>query len=104
MRITRRGGLAGVPVSAEVETRSVADDAGAHLEALVRAHAGKPPRDAVPPHPDAFVYEITVPDQSQPVFLPESEIPIDVRRVIRDALAKGSVGSRHPPTTAEPLG
>jgi hypothetical protein len=93
VRISRRGGLAGVPLSAEVETGSLADETVARLERLVREHAGKPPGETVPPHPDAFMYEIALPDWSQSALVAESEIPLDLRRLMRELLATGTVGS-----------
>ena len=60
--IRRRGGFAGnVSVSAELDTAAVRGDGAGRLEQAV---AGLPwGRPAAPPsHPDAFRYEITLPD------------------------------------------
>jgi hypothetical protein len=62
VRVRRRGGFAGnVSVSAELDTASLPADRAGRLETAV---AGLPwGRPAAPPsHPDAFRYEVTLPD------------------------------------------
>jgi hypothetical protein len=62
--IRRRGGFAGLSVGAELDTAALPADGSARLE---RAVAGLPwGRPAAPPsHPDAFRYEITLPDDPE---------------------------------------
>jgi hypothetical protein len=62
VRIRRRGGFAGnISVSAELDTAAVpAAGAGRLEEAVAGLPWGRPP--APPSHPDAFRYEITLPD------------------------------------------
>lgn len=62
IRIRRRGGFAGnVAVAAELETAELPGDQGRRLESAVeRLPWGRPA--APPAHPDAFRYELALPD------------------------------------------
>jgi hypothetical protein len=90
----RHGGLAGVRVSAELDTDTFDDDAAARIEeAIERLLANGPPPEEAPPHPDAFAYEITLPDRQQSVSVGESALPSDLRPVVRELTAKGRLGT-----------
>lgn len=62
VRIRRRGGFAGnISVSAELDTATLPGDGPARLDRAVAALPwGRPA--APPSHPDAFRYEVTLPD------------------------------------------
>jgi hypothetical protein len=63
IRVRRVGGIAGnIALAAELETAGLPPDDAARLEEVV---AGLPwgAEAGVPPHPDAFRYEIEVPDE-----------------------------------------
>jgi hypothetical protein len=61
VRIRRRGGFAGLAVSAELDTAALPADAAGRLERAVAGLPGGRPA-AAPPHPDAFRYEVGLPD------------------------------------------
>lgn len=90
----RRGGLAGVRVSAEFDTDTLDDDAAGRVEeAIERLLANGPPQAQAPPHPDAFTYEITLPDRQQSVSVGESALPSDLRPMLRELTTKGRLGA-----------
>jgi hypothetical protein len=65
VRVTRRGGLAGLTKAAELE---IADTVIEDL--LARGDSG-------PPHPDGFEYRFELPD-GRAVTVPEHELPRDL--------------------------
>jgi hypothetical protein len=90
----RRGGLAGVRVSADLDTDTFDDDAAARIEeAIERLLANGPPQEEAPPHPDAFAYEITLPDRQESVSVGESALPSDLRPMVRELTTKGRLGT-----------
>jgi len=90
----RRGGLAGVPVSAEFDTDTFDDDAAARVEeAIERLLANGPPHDEAPPYPDGFAYEITLPDRQQSVSVREFALPSDLRPMLRELTTRGTLGT-----------
>ena len=90
VRVRRRGGFAGnVSVSAELDTASLPRDRAGRLESAV---AGLPwGRPAAPPsHPDAFRYEITLPEDPArgTAVLGEAEAGDDALAPLLDRLAE----------------
>jgi hypothetical protein len=81
IRIRRRGGLAGIPLCADVDTAELGSQSAARVEAAVSkllATRGTVP----PPHPDAFEYEIAVPDRDDSVLVGEDELPSDLEPLL----------------------
>jgi hypothetical protein len=66
IRVRRAGGFAGniPPLAAELDTAQVPADEATRLEAVVAGLPWGAPAGA-PPHPDAFRYEIELPDQPE---------------------------------------
>jgi hypothetical protein len=90
----RRGGVAGIPVSAEFDTDTFDDDAATRVEqAIERLLANGPQQAEAPPYPDAFAYEITLPDRQQSVSVGESALPSDLRPMLRELTKRGSLGT-----------
>jgi hypothetical protein len=93
--IRRRGGFAGnISVSAELDTATLAGDGAARLD---RAVAGLPwgRPAAAPAHPDAFRYEVTLPDDPHrgTAVLGEDEAAQGALAPLLDRLAEaGTVG------------
>jgi emfourin len=90
VRIQRRGGFAGnISVSAELDTTTLTGDGAGRLDQAV---AGLPwGRPAAPPsHPDAFRYEITLPDEPDrgTAVLGEAEAGDDALVPLMDRLAQ----------------
>jgi hypothetical protein len=95
VRIRRCGGFAGLSVSAELDSATLPADAAGRLE---RAVAGLPwGRPTAPPsHPDAFRYEVTLPDDPGrgTAVLGEHEVGPDLAPLL-DRLA--AAGTPDPP-------
>jgi hypothetical protein len=88
VRIRRRGGIAGnVSLGAELDTAELPADRAAPLDAaLGRLPWGAPP--PVPAHPDAFRYELSLPDDAGrgTAVLGESEVDDDAFGPLLDRL------------------
>jgi hypothetical protein len=93
--IRRRGGFAGVTVGAELDTASLPADEGRRLDSAVEQLPwGRPPAPAA--HPDAFSYEVSLPDDPGrgTVVLGEQDVDDDLAPLL-DRLRHG--GSLQPP-------
>jgi hypothetical protein len=92
IRVRRVGGLAGnIALAAELETAQLPPDDAARLEEVV---AGLPwgAEAGVPPHPDAFRYEVELPDEPDrgTAVLEESDLVGD-RDLLRTHLQRSGV-------------
>ena len=92
IRVRRVGGIAGnIALAAELETAQLPPDDAARLEDVV---AGLPwgAEAGVPPHPDAFRYEVQLPDEPGrgTAVLEESEMAGD-RDLLRTHLQRAGV-------------
>jgi hypothetical protein len=92
--IRRRGGFAGLSVSAELDTTTLPADTAGRLEAAVAALPWGVPA-APPAHPDAFRYEITVPEDPDrgTAALGEDELGDDLVPLL-DRLAEAGTPGR----------
>jgi hypothetical protein len=92
IRVRRLGGIAGnVALAAELDTGSLAAPEAARLEAVLGDLPwGRPA--APPPYPDAFRYEVDVPDEPQrgTAVLQEADLTGD-RDLLRDHLQRTGV-------------
>lgn len=102
VKITRRGGLAGVTLGAELATTDLDGDTQARVEKAVD-RLFEQPASASPPQPDRFHYEISVPERrDRSVSVPEHELPEDLRPLV-DMLSKsGTIESRKSRSEASP--
>ena len=82
--MTRKGGLAGLTLSADVET---SDDAQRALEQLLAA-----PASNEPPYPDGFEYRFDLPD-GRSVTLPEHALPSELDPLLDEFAEKGKPGT-----------
>lgn len=80
VRVTRRGGLAGLTLSAELEI----DDAAAH--ALERLAPGGLP------HPDGFEYRFELPGRD-PLTVPEQDLPRELDPLLDEFAEKAKPGA-----------
>jgi hypothetical protein len=80
VHVTRKGGLAGLTLSADVEAD---DDAERALEQLVAA-----PASGEPPHPDGFEYRFELPD-GRSVTAPEHVLPRELDPLLDEFAEKG---------------
>jgi hypothetical protein len=91
VRIKRRGGLAGVSLSTELDTSELDQETAARMEeAVTRLLAG--PGTKATPHPDAFQYEISTPDSKRSVVVGEHELPTGLEPLRRRLTQDGQVG------------
>lgn len=90
VKVTRQGGLVGIPLHGEVTTEELPADQARLAEAVLRALPPNKPA-AEPRHPDSFQYEILF-DDAPPVKLDESEVTEDLRPLIDAALVHGTLG------------
>jgi hypothetical protein len=82
--MTRRGGLAGLTLSADVEAN---DDAARALEQLVAA-----PAPSEPPYPDGFEYRFDLPD-GRSVTAPEHALPRELDPLLDEFAEQGKPGA-----------
>jgi hypothetical protein len=94
LRIRRLGGIAGVTLQKQLDTRDLPAESGSHVESAVRGLAREAP--AEPPHPDAFRYEITELDDPQraSVLLNEREVPPELSALVEAVTKEGEIERR----------
>ena len=94
VHITRRGGLAGIPMRGDIETAELPpDQARLAEEALDRLPVDAPP--AAPRHPDGFQYEIAFSPRdgaSRSTVIDEAEVSDALRPVIETAMGHATLG------------
>ncbi|MDQ6816114.1 MAG: hypothetical protein M3018_01740 [Actinomycetota bacterium] len=89
IRIRRRGGLAGVTLRADVDTAELESATAARVEgALARLLTTAGPVST--PHPDAFEYEIGIPDRGEAVSFGEHDVPADLQPLVELVARDGS--------------
>jgi hypothetical protein len=90
VRVTRRGGLTGIPLRGELETTELPSEqarlAEAALVELPLTTEARPPT-----HPDAFQYDIELPG-GHVLTVDESELSDVLQPLIQAALAHGTLG------------
>jgi hypothetical protein len=88
VRIRRRGGLAGVTLRADVDTSELDSATAARVEgALTRLTTTGP---VSTPHPDAFEYEIGIPERGQTVAFGEHNVPAELQPLVELVSRVGS--------------
>jgi hypothetical protein len=92
VHIKRRGGLAGVKLSADVATTDLDDEKAARAEQAVTRLLDEP-APVSPPQPDRFRYEITVPERGASVTVAEQDVPDDLRPLIEMASKAATIDS-----------
>jgi hypothetical protein len=94
IRITRRGGLAGIPLRGEVDTSELPPEQARLAEEAL--HSLPDNRAAAPlPHPDGFQYEIAFSQDdgaARSMLIDEAEVPDGLRPVIQTAMGRGTLG------------
>jgi hypothetical protein len=97
VHITRRGGLAGVQLSADLDTESFGKKTAAELDRALEQLMARDGERTAPPHPDAFEYEIVLPEHNQSARVGESELPPELRPLVRELVSRGEFGSPRSP-------
>ena len=92
VQIKRHGGLAGVKLSADVETTDLDGEKAVRAEQAVTRLLHEPAAVS-PPQPDRFRYEITVPERGASVTVAEQDLPDDLRPLIEMASKAATVDS-----------
>jgi hypothetical protein len=89
IRIRRRGGLAGVTLRTDMDTAELDGATAARVErALTRLLTTAGPGST--PHPDAFEYEIAIPDRGETVSLGEHDVPPELQPLVELVSRVGS--------------
>ena len=89
--ITRRGGIAGVPLHAAMDTSDLDPETAARVQGALDRLMNQP-QAASPPQPDRFSYEITVPDREWSTMLTEQDLPMDLTPLVEMLSRVGTVG------------
>jgi len=85
VRVTRKGGLAGLTLSADLETTEPGAERA--LEQLVAA-----PASGEPPYPDGFEYRFELPD-GRSATVPEQNLPRELDPLLDELARKGVPGA-----------
>jgi hypothetical protein len=99
--ITRRGGIAGVPLHADLTTSDLDPDTAATVKGALDRLIDQPPAGS-PPQPDRFSYEITIPDRNQSITVAEQDLPPELTPLVEMLSRVGTVGKPPPPGEPAP--
>jgi hypothetical protein len=92
VRVVRRGGFAGIAMTATIDTAELADDEALGAEAaLAELDADAPAPESA--HPDAFQYEIAtdLDGTARSVVLNEGDVPDALRPLLDEAMKRAEV-------------
>jgi hypothetical protein len=93
VQITRRGGLAGIPLSLDTDTRTFDQKIAEQLDVVLQELVTRHEKPRLPPHPDAFEYDIVLPDLKRTTRLGESELPPQLQPLLQELKRHGNRGS-----------
>ena len=99
VRITRRGGLAGIALTADLDTASFDRETAALLEEALEELVRGGENSVALPHPDAFDYEIVLLERGRSARVTEPDVPPELRPLLRELTTRGEVGA---PTDPDP--
>jgi len=96
IEVTRRGGIAGVTLKAEVDTGDLPPDDATRVERSVKQLIEACDPGRAPPIPDSFEYHISLPDHPDrpTVVVPEHEVPDHLRPLIQAAKTRARLEER----------
>ena len=92
VRVVRRGGFAGIAMTATLDTSDLADDEASGAEAALAELDAEAPAPE-PPYPDAFQYEIATEQEgtARSVVLNEGDVPDALRPLLDEAMKRAEV-------------
>jgi hypothetical protein len=93
IQVTRRGGLAGITLRADVDTAELDSATAARVEGTLTRLLNTAGSVSTP-HPDAFQYEIAVPSRGKSVSLGERDVPADLQPLVELVSKVGSLEGR----------
>jgi hypothetical protein len=93
VQITRRGGLAGVELSAELDTSKLDEETASRLEEVLEQLVARGADGTTRPRPDAFEYEIMLPERGQSARVSEPDLPRELRPLLQELKTKGKLQS-----------
>jgi hypothetical protein len=94
IRVTRRGGIAGIPLRGEIDTAELPPDQARLAEEALHT-LPVTAAEAPPHHPDGFQYEIAFSPTQGParsMMIDEAEVPDGLRPLIDSAMGRGTLG------------
>ena len=95
VQLTRRGGIAGVSLHADLATSDLDAATAARVEEALDRLMDQPPA-ASPAQPDRFYYEITLPERNRSTFVAEHDVPTELTPLVEMLSKVGSVGKGVP--------
>ena len=93
VQVTRRGGIAGVPLHADLATSDLNAETAARVEGALDRLLDQPPVPSTP-QPDRFSYEITVPDRDKSISVAEPDLPPELTPLVEMLSKVGTIGKR----------
>jgi hypothetical protein len=89
VRVTRKGGLAGLTLAADLDTKDLGDDAAPGVERSLETLVARD-QPSEPPRPDGFEYHFALPDRGA-VAVPEHELPQELQPLLDEFAKKGKM-------------
>jgi hypothetical protein len=93
VRVVRRGGLAGIPMTAEVDTTELGQPQAEQAEQALRSAQQAAPSG--PPAPDRFSFHLSLPDVApdDTVAVDERDVPDGLRPLLDLAASRAAPGA-----------
>jgi hypothetical protein len=89
VQVTRKGGLAGLTLAADVDTDDLDAEAAPRVERSLEQLLARD-QPSGPPRPDGFEYHFTLPDRGA-VAVPEHELPEELQPLLDEFAKKGTM-------------
>jgi hypothetical protein len=93
VRITQKGGFAGLKMAADVDTQELDGEDATRVERSLEQLLDRS-EPAQPPRPDGFEYHFAVPERGEDakVVVPEHELPPELKPLLAEFRKKSSPG------------
>jgi len=91
VQVTRRGGIAGISLHADLATSDLDAATAARVEEALDRLMDQP-HVASAAQPDRFYYEITLPDRNRTTSVAEQDLPTELTPLVEMLSKVGSVG------------
>lgn len=101
VQVTRRGGIAGLSLHADLVTSDLDVATAARVEQALDRLMDQPPV-ASTPQPDRFYYEITLPERDRSTSVAEQDLPTELTPLLEMLSKTGTVGKGVPTGPRDP--